>query len=90
MTDRFGRIRWRRFTLCVVLTMLTVRCAHSPQTRVELECEKQANRCLRDCVEPRSLRTAEPDGCATDIRTDCEQRCQAPCEGWRTAPQTEH
>lgn len=73
--------------LAALLATSAIRCAHSPQTREQRECEETANRCLRDCQEP-ARREPDPstatgpatDGCSGDTRTDCERRCQEPCE----------
>ena len=64
--------------MVVLLSLGTVRCAHSsPKQRA---CEKRVNDCLNKCEEPAGKRELQPDGCAPDIRTDCERSCHQECE----------
>ena len=75
-----------------LLAPLTVRCGHSPQTRKQMACEKQANACLRDCSatqglpigchdDPNCFKGSELGGCdGNDSRSECERRCHELCE----------
>jgi hypothetical protein len=67
-----------------LFVLLTVRCAHAPQTASERACMDRVNTCMRLCgpdpgPPPSGPAEVQSDGCESNTESSCEQRCYEAC-----------